>query len=176
MGNPGCSFNASWTHVRRRLFLSPGLTRVYSPDRRRGRGNGIILLSETDGSKAYRRNTLALASVLVVAGFAGADPRDLSVFGVKPDGDWGVIVISAAAIVTQLYWYVSRCLHMEADAVIEQDDSTGVQTSQLLKIRFNDSFVLERKSGDLFSNWSCFLLTVISWYFAISWVVDASFE
>ena len=42
------------------------------------------------GSRAYRRNILALASVFVVAGLAGADPHDLSVFGVKPDEDWGV--------------------------------------------------------------------------------------
>ena len=77
------------------------------------------MLVETDGSKVYRRNTLALASVLVLAGLAGADPGDLSVFGVKPDGDWGVIVISAAAIGTQLYWYILRYLHIKEDAEVE---------------------------------------------------------
>ena len=78
-------------------------------------------------SKAYRRNILALGSV----------------FGVKPDGDWGVIVIGAAAMLTQLYWYVLRYLHMKEDAVIEQ-----VEGGKLLKIKLNDSYILERKSGD----------------------------
>ena len=165
------------TMIRRCLFLSLGLTRAHSPVREGFGGNGVILLQEADGSKAYRRNLLALASVLVVAGLAGADPRDLSVFGVKPDGDWGVIVISAAAILTQIYWYVSRYLHNAADAAIEQDNSIpGQPPTLLLKIRFNDSFVLERKGSDLFSNWACFLLTASSWYFAFSWIIDASFD
>ena len=130
------------------------------------------MLSEADGSKVYRRNTLALASVLVLAGLAGADPGDLSVFGVKPDGDWGVIVISAAAIVTQLYWYILRCLHNKEDAEVEH---RGPPIS-LSKIRVNDNLFLKRKSGDLCSNWSCFVLTALSWCFAISWIVDASFD
>ncbi len=161
------------TMIRRCLFLSLGLTRVHPPVREGFRGNGVILLQEADGSKAYRRNLLALASVLVVAGLAGADPRDLSVFGVKPHGDWGVIVISTAAILTQIYWYVLRYLHNAADAAIEDDASTAGQTGRLLKIRFNLSFLLERKSSDLFSNWACFLLTASSWYFTFSWIIDA---
>ena len=165
-----CSFITSRKHVERCLFLSLGLTRVFRP-RNRGGGNGFDMLLETEGSRAYRRNILALASVFVVAGLAGADPRDLSVFGVKPDGDWGVIVIGAAAMLTQLYWYVLRYLHMKEDAVIEQ-----VEGGKLLKIRLNDSYILERKSGDLFSNCVCFLLTALSWYFVMSWIVDASFR
>ena len=170
-----CSFITFWAHVRRCLFLSPGLTRVYRP-RNEGGGNGLDMLSETDVSKVYRRNILALASVLVVAGLAGADPRDLSVFGVKPDGDWGVILIGSAAILAQLYWYVLRYLHMAEDAVIEQEPLTHGESKLLLKIKLNDSLVLKRKSGDLFSNWSCFLLTALSWYFALLWIVDASFD
>ena len=130
------------------------------------------ILSESDGAKVYRRNTLALASVLVLAGLASADPGDLSVFGVKPDGDWGVIVISTAAIVTQLYWYILRCLHNKEDAEVEKEGTL----SRALKIRSDDTFILMRKSGDLFSNWTCFMLTALSWYFAISWIVDASFD
>ena len=127
-----CSFITFWAHVRRCLFLSPGLTRVYRP-RNEGGGNGLDMLSETDVSKVYRRNILALASVLVVAGLAGADPRDLSVFGVKPDGDWGVIVIGAAAILTQLCWYVLRYLHMAEDTVIEQEPLMSCPRSSLQK-------------------------------------------
>ncbi len=129
------------------------------------------MLSEADGSKVYRRNTLALASVLVLAGLAGADPGDLSAFGVKPDGNWGVIIISAAAIVTQLYWYILRCLHNKEDAEVERFGETIIRH----KIS-EDSSSFKRKSSDLFSNWTCFLLTAWAWYFAISWIVDASFD
>ncbi len=109
---------------------------------------------------------------MVVAGLAGANPRDLSVFGVKPGGDWGVIVISTAAVLTQLYWYVLRYLHMKEDAVIEQEPEPYGESRIRLKIKLNSSF--KRKSGDLLSNWVCVLLTVFSWYFALSWIVDAS--
>ena len=127
-------------------------------------------LSETDGSKACRRNIMALSSVLVVAGLAGADPRDLSVFGVKPGGDWGVVVIGAAAISVQVYWYVLRYLHLKEDAVIEQEPVSQGETRQLLKIRLNDSWVLRRKSADWFSNWIAVLLTISSWCFVVSWI------
>ena len=112
---------------------------------------------------------MALSSVLVVAGLAGVDPRDLSVFGVKPGGDWGVLVIGAAAILVQLYWYVLRYLHMKEDAEIEQGEPR-----LLLKIRLNDSWVLKQKSANLFSNWIAFLLVIFSWYFVFSWIVDVS--
>ena len=111
-----------------------------------------------------------------MAGLAGADPRDLSVFGVKPGGDWGVIVISTAAVLTQLYWYVLRYLHMKEDAVIEQEPVTDGESRTRVKIKLNHSIVLNRKSGDLLSNWVCVLLTVFSWYFALSWIVDALFD
>ncbi len=141
------------------------------PPRSPSGGHVKDMLSEADGSKVYRRNTLALASVLVLAGLAGADPGDLSVFGVKPGGDWGVIVISAAAIVTQLYWYILRCLHNKEDAEVE------VFGTPITRFKISEvSGSIKRKSGDLFSNWTCFLLTALSWYFAISWIVDASFD
>ena len=119
---------------------------------------------------------MAVSGVLVVAGLAGADPRELSVFGVKPDGDWGVIVISATAILTQLYWYVLRYLHMREDAVVEREDNRPQGSSLPKKIKRTDTLVLRRKSGDLFSNWSCFLLTAFSWYFAGSWIGHAWFD
>lgn len=136
---------------------------------------GIEMLLETDGSKANRRNILALAGVMVVAGLAGAEPRDLSVFGVKPVGDRGVIVVSTAAILIQLYWYVLRYLHMEEDGAVEQKPLSG-EPIKLLKTKLNPHLVLRRKSVDLFSNWACFLMTVLSWYFALSWIADASFD
>ena len=86
-------------NVRRILFLSLGLTRVYPPEDQRHAKETTEKLLEPDGSKACRRNILALAGVVVVAGFAGADPRDLIVFGVKPRGagEW----LSSA---WQLFW------------------------------------------------------------------------
>ena len=131
------SFITPWARVRRCLFLSPGLARVFRPPNYT-QGDVNDMLTETDGAKVYRRNTLALASVLVLARLAGADPGDLSVFGVKPDGDWGVIVISAAAIVTQLYWYILRYLHNMEDAEVEHE-GTPIRRS---KIRVNDGLFL----------------------------------
>ena len=95
---------------------------------------------------------MALASVLVVAGLVGADPRDLNVLGVKPNGDWGVIVIGAAVILAQLYWYFLRHHHMKEDAMIEQEPVADGESRKHLKIKLNDSFVLEQKSANLVSN------------------------
>ena len=64
--------------IRNFLFLALGLTRVYqsqNPDR--------LPLMEPDGVRTCRRNIIALAGLLVLAGLAGAGPGDLGVFGVK---------------------------------------------------------------------------------------------
>ena len=106
--------------VRRILFLSPGLERVYPPEDRKSRKDTTEKLLEPDGARVCRRNILALASIVVVAGAAGADPRDLDVFGVKPTDDWGVLVLGVAAILAHVYWYVLRYYHLRDDGKIEQ--------------------------------------------------------
>ena len=110
---------------------------------------------------------------MVVAGFAGADPRDLIVFGVKPSGDWEVVVFGVAVILAHLYWYILRYDHLKEDGKIEQDPSSGGALSGYLKITWND-YCLVRKGADLFSNYAAALLTAVSWHFVASWILDGS--
>ena len=147
--------------IRRILFLLFGLTRVYPPEDRKGAKETTEKLLEPDGARVCRRNILALAGVVVVTGLAGADPRDLIVFGVKPADDWGVAVLGLAAILAHVYWYVLRYYHLRDDGKIEPE---------CLKIDGND-FRLVRRGADLFSNWAAFVLTVLSWWFIGSWIV-----
>ena len=73
--------------IRRILFLSLGLERVY-PAWERERMNDVSeKLIEPEGARVCRRNILALAAIVVVASAAGADPSDLNIFGVKPPDD-----------------------------------------------------------------------------------------
>ena len=118
-----------------------------------------------------RRNILALAGVVVVTGFAGADLRDLTVFGVKPSGDWGVFVLGAVIILAHVYWYVLRYQHLKEDGKIEQNTASSGTGSEHLKIAWSD-FRLVRKGADLFSNYVAALLTVVSWCFIASWIFD----
>ena len=158
--------------VRRFLFLSLGLERVYPPTPRalaHAKGTTEKLL-EPAGARLCRRNILALAGIVVVTGFAGADPRDLIVFGVKPSGDWGVRVLGLAVILVHLYWYVLRYYHMRDDGKIEQVPRESGKYREYLKIDWND-FLLVRRSADLFSNWAAFVLSVLSWCFIGSWIV-----
>ena len=160
-------------NVRRILFLSLGLERVYPPkDRERAKKTTEKLL-EPDGARVCRRNILALGGVVVVAGVAGADPRDLIVFGVKPSGDWGVLVLGSAVILVHLYWYVLRYYHLRDDGKIEQNPAQSESRLVYLKIDWND-FRLVRRGGDLFSNWAAFVLTGLSWWFIGSWIVGGS--
>jgi len=161
-------------NIRYFLFLSLGLTRVYPPqDRGYGRNTTEKLL-EPAGAKVCRRNILALAGVVVVAGFAGANPSEISVFGVKPSGDRGVLVLGVTVILSHLYWYFARYHHMKEDGVIEQDPALkhlSGHDAEYLKIAGNKSFTLVRKGADLLSNYAAFVLTCFSWSFVGSWIV-----
>ena len=42
------------------------------------------------------------------------------------------------------------------------------------KILWNPAVGLVRKGADLFSNWVAFLLTILSWWFIASWILDGS--
>ena len=132
------------------------------------------MLVEPIASRADRRNILALASVLVVAGFAGADPRDLSVFGIRPAGDWGVIVIGTVAVLTHFYWYILRYFHMMEEAIRELrlvDPSNPTKGPSQIMLTESEPMIIERKTSDLVSNWACFLMTLISWCFVGRWIV-----
>ena len=166
----------TWAFIRKCLFMSLGLTRYYAHGRkiqRHEKAHGGMVV-EPNASRADRRNILALASVLVVAGFAGADPRDLSVFGIRPDGDWGVIVIGTVAILTHVYWYILRYFHMMEEAIRELrivDPASPTKGPTQIMLTENEPMIIGRKFSDLVSNWVCFLMTLISWYFVGRWIV-----
>lgn len=161
-------------NVRRFLFLSLGLTRGYSPQRTGYPRHTTEKLLEPDGARACRRNIIALAGVVVVAGLAGADPREISVFGVKPSGDRGVLVLGVAVVLSHLYWFVLRYHQMKEDGVIEQDPALKHMSghdAEYLKIAGNESFTLVRKGADLFANYATIVLTCLSWFFVASWIM-----
>ena len=161
--------------MRRILFLSLGLTRAHpSMGRKRAKRTGEKLV-EPQGSRASRRNIIVLSGVLVLAGFAGADLHSLSLFGVRPTGNWGVTVLGVAAVLAQIYWYVLRYQHLSEDGTIERDPVKGLRGAEPAKISLNTALPLVRKEADLFSNWVAFLLTVLSWCFIYSWIIDGAF-
>ena len=152
---------------------SLGLTRVYrSQDREHAKETTEKLL-EPDESRACRRNILELAGVVVVAGLAGADPHDLIVFGIKPYGEWGVLVIGTAVILAHVYWCILRYYHLKEDGKIEQNPAMSGTGTEYLRKTWKD-FLFVRKGADLFSNWAAFLLTGLSWWYVASWIVVGS--
>ena len=157
----------SHLNVRYCLFLSLGLTRVYPAKWRNPRPTHYYKLLEPDGSRVCRRNILALAVVVVVAGFAGADPIELSVFGVDLSGDRGVLVLGVAVISAHIYWYVQRYLHLNEDGMIEMKPPG--EPKRNVNIRGHE-FHLEQSSANLISNYVAFVLTVLSWWFVVAWI------
>ena len=151
------------------LFLSLGVTRVF-PMRNRRIG-GSDRLSEPDSARICRRNILALSSVVVLTGLAGADPSALSVFGAEFSGDRGVVVVAVAICVSQVYWYVQRYCHLYEDGLMEHEPITAGDTKKSIKISGNRSMILVRKRADLISNSAAIVMTVLSWCFIVSWIV-----
>ena len=156
-------------NVRYFLFLSLGLERENKQGQQVKKREVTEKLMEPDGARACRRNILALGGIVVLAGFAGVDPSDLSVFGVKPSGDRGVLVLGLAVILAHLYWYVLRYFHMKEDGVIETDPSLSPHGLGNLRI-FQNSFHLVRKRADLFANYAAFIMTIFSWCVVASWM------
>ncbi len=160
-------------NIQRFLFLSFGLTRVYPWKDRKIAKRAFDKLVEPDGSRICRRNILALSSIVVIGGFAGADLNDLRMFGITPSGDWGVLVLGLAIILAHLYWYVMRYCHLDEDGVIDQRPVSHGEEPLLIKIWGTDH-QLVRKSADLFANYATFLLAALSWYFVWSWIIEGS--
>ena len=126
---------------------------------------------EPEGVRTCRRNIIALAGLLVLAGVTGADPADLDVFGVKPgERAWGVIVIAVVAVAVQVYWYTLKHWHLRVDGKFEDERENFREN---LKRPPSLGVFLEQKRANLISNWVAFLLTLGSLYFAVSWIVDA---
>ena len=106
-------------NVRRLLILSLGLSRVNPPENWVSGRTATARLLEPVGARACSRNIIALAGVVVVAGLAGGDPRQIGVFGVTASGEHDARVLSVAVILAHLYWYVLRYHHLKEDGVIE---------------------------------------------------------
>ena len=157
--------------IRYILFLSLGLECVFPAWERERVNEAAEKLIEPKGARVCRRNILALAAIVVVAGVAGADPRDLDIFGVRPPDDWGVQVLGAVAILAHLYWYVLRYYHLRDGGRVEQVPDFGGLKKDELKINWND-FVLVRRGADLVSNWAAFVLTLLSWWFIGLWIIS----
>lgn len=151
------------------LFFALGLTRGY--------GDQEIApypIIEPDGVRTSRRNIIALAGLLVLAGIAGADPGDLDVFGVRPgEGTRGVIVIGAAAIMVQVYWYCLKYFHLIADINVTTSYSSPEEHIEPLYNVDLTKQGIAQKRANLLSNWGAFVLTLGSWYFIICWIVSA---
>lgn len=159
--------------VRYFLFLSLGLSRVYPPkDRKSGQGTTEKFL-EPQGSRICRRNILVLSSVVVIAGFAGADLDTLNLFGVKPSGEWGVPVLGFAAVLSQMYWYYLRHQRLLEDGAIEQDSGTYADGAETVKISQVVNPRIVWREADLFSNRVAFGLVLLSWYFIVRWIIEA---
>lgn len=151
------------------LFLSVGLTRVYPPSERKNINDFTEKLRESAESKSYRRRILALSGIVVLTGLSGAEPNNLSVFGIEPiEGRMPVILIALVAI--QLYWYYLKYHHFIEDGEIEPNDHLRKRGEKYDKITVTH-IPLVRKEADLISNYVAFVLTICSWYFVISWMV-----
>ena len=151
------------------LFLSVGLTRVYPPSERKNINDFTEKLRESAESKSYRRRILALSGIVVLTGLSGAEPNNLSVFGIEPiEGRMPVILIALVAI--QLYWYYLKYHHFIEDGEIEPNDHLLKRGEKYDKITVTH-IPLVRKEADLISNYVAFVLTICSWYFVISWMV-----
>ena len=152
------------------LFLSIGLKReLRRQERSSVDAKNIEKLLEPVEARLYRRNILALSGIIVLTGLAGADPHDLSVFGVKPAAG-NTFVIGIAVVIVQLYWYAMRYQHLRDDGVIDIDTSLSPPGATNYKIS-SGNHTLVRKSADLFANHVAFWLTVYSWYWVASWFI-----
>lgn len=155
---------------RRFLFLFLGLERKYVPKDPEEAIDPRVKLDEPQGSINCRRNIIVLSGVLFLAGLAGADLLSLNLFGIKPTGEWGVVVLCGAAVFAQIYWYVLRYQHLKEDGSIERDETP--EYSIPLKISQSKRLILKRREADLFSNRVAIFLTLSSWCFIVPWVID----
>ena len=153
--------------IRYILFLAVGIWQTYIPAKPEDNVYARNVL-EPSGSMICRRNILALGSILVIAGLADVDPRDLPVFGLTLSTGNGVYVLGAAAFLAQLYWYAMRYLHLTAEGKVPELDARSPRSSGTWPIAAG--MRLGRKPSDLLANWLAFILTLLSWYFLARWI------
>ena len=127
------------------------------------------ILWEPDTAQRDRRNILALSGVVVLAGFAGGDPQELSPFGVRfSPGIRGVLTLGIAVVGAQLYWYARRYLHLRDEGILR---TSGMSPDLPLRDEKDPSF--RRKGVDLIANWTAFILTLLSWIFIACWIAGS---
>lgn len=152
------------------LFLSLGVERTYLakdvPNASDGRVN---TLSESSGAGICRRNILALACIIVFAGFAGVNPQNFNLFGVHLSGEWGNYVLGAAIVLSHLYWYVMRWYHL-TDGGRVPGSGYDVLMPVGSSIAPSSKHRLDRKDVDLWANRVAAIMTFISWSFLVFWI------
>ena len=153
--------------IQRIVYISIGLSRVF-PNQDLTYID-FTRLAEPDEAKLSRRKILALAIVVCIASFAGADPRDLEIFGVKPSSDWGVLVLGIAVILGQLYWYMLRYYIIKDAGEFELNPLFRGKLQHPVRT-YPRGYLNGRINADLISNWAAFVFTAISWIAIGVWI------
>lgn len=104
--------------------------------------------------------------MLVVTGFAGANPHELNLFGIAPSEDWGIAALGLATVLAQLYWYSLRYQHLQDDGQIEMGPVTNVKYLKLPDSRNG----MVWRNADLLSNRVAFVMTGLAWCFIGYWL------
>ena len=152
-----------------RVLLSLGVLSSYGVDKRKAFRDELI---EPPEAKVCRRNILALASAVILAGASDLDPRDLDVFGMKPSDDWGVITFGSAVILAHVYWYVLRCCHLKSDGRVDLVCNTDGGRDGHRRVEWSDDR-LALRGADRISNVAALVLTGLSWAVIVGlWMVD----
>ena len=162
--------------IRRNLFLIFGLCRGYPSDRRTSPGAWRDKVVEPREAKACRRNTIVLAAGIVLAWASGAELTDLDLFGIKPAEEHGVVVLSLAAMLVHSYWYVARYWHLRENSTRRIPASfTEIQGGDAdidWEVEWNEAAYVSLRVTDWLANWAAVLLTPLSWYILVVWIVD----
>ena len=151
-------------------FLSLGIHRRYSPPAMKQDDSSAktTKVTEPHGSMNCRRNILALASVLVLAGLTGIDPHELSVFGIHLAGEGTNYILAAAAIAAQLYWYIMRGFYLKDGGTIAPQRTYAHE--HLRPAGLSASKTIERSTADLVANYVALALTGLSWMYIADWL------
>ena len=153
---------------RRDWFLLAGYQRTYSPKARREPDETNSKIAEPKAAKACRRNILALAGIITATGFAGADPDELTVLGMKFQNN-APITLWIAIVVLQGYWYWARFLHLKEDGIVEELQF-NTHEYRYTKMRHSTHFPLMRKNADLQANRIALFMSFLSVATATSWL------
>ena len=163
--------------IRRNLFLMFGLERGYPGARRASSGRWHDTIVEPREARACRRNVIILAGGVVLAWAAGADVRDLDLFGVNPAEGRGVIVLSMAAILVHIYWYCARYWHLKENSTrslpASMTEIKGKTGDINWKQEWNEAAYVSLRVADLLANWAAALLTLLSWCILTVWMLNA---